>query len=42
MTLRATLENLAAIEIRDAIASGGLVLRLTLEARAVLGGAARR
>jgi AcrR family transcriptional regulator len=32
---RATLRNLAAIEIRDAIASGGLVLRLTLEARAV-------
>lgn len=32
---RATLRNLAVIEIRDAIASGGLVLRLTLEARAV-------
>ena len=30
-----TLQNLAAIEIRDAIASGGLVLRLTLEARSV-------
>lgn len=33
--LRATLHNLAVIEIRDAIASGGLVLRLTLEARSV-------
>lgn len=33
--LRATLTNLAAIEIRDAVASGGLVLRLTLEARSV-------
>jgi len=33
--LRATLGRLAEIEIRDAIASGGLVLRLTLEARAV-------
>lgn len=33
--LRATLVNLAVVEIRDAIASGGLVLRLTLEARAV-------
>ena len=33
--LRATLRNLAATEIHDAIASGGLVLRLTLEARAV-------
>ena len=33
--LRATLRNLAVIEIRDAIASGGLVLRLTLEARSV-------
>jgi len=33
--LRATLRNLAAVEIRDAVASGGLVLRLTLEARSV-------
>lgn len=33
--LRATLRNLAVLEIGDAIASGGLVLRLTLEARAV-------
>ncbi len=33
--VRATLQNLAAVEIKDAIASGGLVLRLTLEARAV-------
>lgn len=33
--LRATLCNLAAIEIEDAITSGGLVLRLTLEARGV-------
>jgi AcrR family transcriptional regulator len=33
--LKATLRNLAAIEIRDAISSGGLVLRLTLEARSV-------
>jgi AcrR family transcriptional regulator len=33
--LKATLRNLAQIEIRDAIASGGLVLRLTLEARSV-------
>ncbi|MEX1344364.1 MAG: TetR/AcrR family transcriptional regulator [Candidatus Limnocylindrales bacterium] len=33
--LRATLRNLATLEIRDAIASGGLVLRLTLEARSV-------
>ncbi len=33
--LRATLVNLAETEIRDAIASGGLVLRLTLEARSV-------
>jgi AcrR family transcriptional regulator len=33
--MRATLVNLAAVEIRDAIASGGLVLRLTLEARAL-------
>lgn len=33
--LRATLGNLAALEIRDAVASGGLVLRLTLEARSV-------
>ena len=31
--LRSTLRNLAVIEIQDAIASGGLVLRLTLEAR---------
>lgn len=33
--LRKTLRNLAEVEIRDAIASGGLVLRLTLEARSV-------
>ena len=33
--LHATLCNLAAGEIRDAVASGGLVLRLTLEARSV-------
>ncbi len=33
--LRATLRNLAVLEIHDAVASGGLVLRLTLEARAV-------
>ena len=33
--LRATLRNLATLEIQDAIASGGLVLRLTLEARSV-------
>ena len=33
--LRATLCRLAALEIRDAVASGGLVLRLTLEARSV-------
>ena len=33
--LKETLRHLAAIEIRDAIASGGLVLRLTLEAGSV-------
>ena len=33
--LRGTLYNLAVVAIRDAIASGGLVLRLTLEARSV-------
>lgn len=33
--LRATLRNLAAIEVRDAIQSGGLAIRLAFEARSV-------